>query len=83
MLEELGITTEVGSLVAENTHHYDECSVTLLLLKAGIVGGSISPTVHDRIEWVSVGSLLDWNLALGDIPLAIEVQKEYLRINAV
>ncbi len=77
MIEELGITTEVGALVAENTHHYDEFSLTLVLLKAVIISGSISPTVHDHIEWVHFGSLLDWDLAPADIPLAEEVVNLY------
>ena len=73
LLEELGITTEVGTLVAENTHHYDGFSVTLVLLEAKIVSGSLTPTVHDRVEWVPVDSLLDWNLAPADIPLTEKV----------
>lgn len=73
LLEELGITTEVGALVAENTHHYDGFSVTLVLLEAKIVNGSLTPTVHDRVEWVPVDSLLDWDLAPADVPLAEKV----------
>ena len=77
MLEELGVVAEAGALVAENTHHYDGFSVTLVLLEAKIVSGSLTPTVHDRVEWVPVGSLLGWNLAPADIPLAEKVANLY------
>lgn len=77
LLEELGVIAEVSALVAENAHHYDGFSVTLVLLEAKIVSGLLTPTVHDRVEWVPVGSLLDWNLAPADIPLAEKVINLY------
>lgn len=79
MYEELAISTKIGELIAENTHQYDEFSVTVVLLNAKIMNGSLTPTVHDCIEWVPVGSLLNWNLAPADIPLAKKVINLYSR----
>lgn len=73
LFEELDIVSEAGSVVAENIHQYDGFPVHLVLLETKIVSGTLAPTVHDRIEWVSVESLLDWKLAPADILLAVEV----------
>lgn len=70
LLEELGITASVGSVIASNTHHYDEFTITLVLMKAVITGGSVVPTVHDNVEWVLPTDLHNWDLAPADIPLA-------------
>jgi len=83
LLEELGIVAEVGSVIAEHTHHYDGFSVTLILLRTRIVSGSISLSVHDKFEWVAVESLLDWNLAPADIPLAVEVIRQFSDLDSV
>jgi 8-oxo-dGTP diphosphatase len=65
--------------VAENTHQYDGFSVNLVLLETKIVNGSLTPSVHDRIEWVPAESLLDWKLAPADIPLAVEVMNLFVQ----
>jgi len=70
LLEELGLSVEVGEYVCEHTHHYQDISITLVLYAVRIVSGSICLSVHDSYEWVPVSSLLDWNLAPADIPLA-------------
>jgi len=77
LLEELGISVEVGEFICSNTHQYPEFSITLILYSAVIVGGSISLSVHDRYEWVPVSSLLDWSLAPADVPLAEVVVREF------
>ena len=76
LLEELGIKTKVTKLIAANTHQYENLTVTLLLYITRITSGTIMPTVHDRVEWVHPKSLLDWDLAPADIPLAKIIQSE-------
>ena len=76
LLEELDITTKVSKRIAENTHHYEHLSITLLLYRTRIVGGSIKPRVHDRIEWVHPSKVLNKDLAPADIPLARIIQSE-------
>jgi len=74
LLEELGIIVSVGPVIASNTHHYDEFTITLVLMKTVITGGSVVPTVHDRVEWVLPTELRNWDLAPADIPLAEAVR---------
>lgn len=71
--EELGIVCKIGEEVARNTHHYDGFSIELVLLDTRIESGSIKLAVHDKYEWVPVETLLEWNLAPADIPLAEKV----------
>lgn len=76
--EELGIHAEILNVVAENEHHYDGGSIRLIGIKACIISGVISLSVHDAAEWVHVDNLLEYKLAPADIPIAISVI-EYIR----
>ena len=70
LLEELGIQTEVTSVLAESVYHYAGGSIRLVGLEAKIIEGDIQLTVHDAVEWVHFERLLEFKLAPADIPIA-------------
>jgi len=68
--EELDIVTEVGPIVAENIHEYEDKTIHLLALKATILSGTPTENVHDRLAFVPLQLLLSMRLAPADIPIA-------------
>lgn len=71
LLEELGISVSVGEVFAESIYKYGHGEIRLVAMHADIVAGEIGPTVHDRVEWVSLGDILNYCLAPADVPIAV------------
>jgi 8-oxo-dGTP diphosphatase len=69
-LEELGIETYVGDVLAESEYHYDHGAIRLVAMKTTVVAGELCLTVHDRFEWVRPEDLESFPLAPADIPIA-------------
>ncbi|MGD9947319.1 MAG: (deoxy)nucleoside triphosphate pyrophosphohydrolase [Desulfobulbus sp.] len=68
--EELGIVIQAGDILATSDYQYDHGAIRLVALSAEIISGTLCPTVHDRMEWVPVGNLLQYQLSPADIPIA-------------
>ncbi len=68
LLEELRIKTKVTNQIAENTHQYEDFSITLVLYLTKIVDGTIQHTVHDKCEWIYPVNISSRNLAPADLP---------------
>lgn len=56
--------------MAESDYHYDHGSFRIVAYEAEIQSGEIVLSVHDKAEWVDAGSLLTFNLAPADVPIA-------------
>ncbi len=70
LLEELGIAVSVGEVIAESIYKYGHGEICLVAMRTSIVAGEITPTVHDRVEWVRLRELLQHSLAPADVPIA-------------
>jgi mutator protein MutT len=70
LMEELGVTAEIGETIAESVTQDSRGYIKLVALGARITGGEITPTAHDRVEWVSPGELESYGLSAPDIPIA-------------
>jgi len=68
--EEIGITVEVGRFLGSVEHDYPERRVELLFYDADYVGGEITPHIHDRVAWISIAELADYDLAPADVEFA-------------
>lgn len=77
ILEELSLTVHVGDILTSSYYKYEHGSFSLVALYATIVTGDILLSVHDKVEWVSILNLLNYQLAPADIPIA-EVLQETL-----
>ena len=72
--EELTIECTIGQRVADSEYHYAHGSFRILAYEAQIDSGEITLSVHDRVEWVRVDKLLQYELAPADIPIAAKLQ---------
>lgn len=68
--EEMGLMIRAGEVVATSDYHYEHGTIHLVALAAEIVSGVLRPSVHDQVQWVPVASLLQYQLAPADIPIA-------------
>ncbi len=68
--EELDMKVEVVRHFLTIQHHYDDFSIELISFLCDFKSATFSMKDHDAYEWVDPNSLLDWNLAPADIPIA-------------
>ena len=76
LMEELNIRVQVREHCMDNIHHYPEKTVCLMAWFADYLGGELSLSDHDRVEWVHPSRLMDYKLAPADIPIAQRLHKE-------
>ena len=67
---ELHWVVQAGEVLATSEYVYEHGAIRLVALAAEIVSGTATLTVHDRLEWVPIGRLLEYRLATADIPIA-------------
>ena len=68
--EEFGIKSCVRSFFMESIYHYERGAIRLLAYFVDDLVGEFVPSVHEEVKWVEVGTLLDYDLAPADIPIA-------------
>jgi 8-oxo-dGTP diphosphatase len=68
--EELGIDSQIGPELARSIHRYDWGPIELIAHEVRWVAGRLTPSDHDRIDWVLPPSLLEIGLAPADLPIA-------------
>lgn len=68
--EELGITVAVGRHVATSRHDDGQLAVELMAYECRLVSGELEPVDHDAIAWVAPARILDYALAVADVPIA-------------
>ena len=76
LFEELDIATKVTDVVAVSDYKYENGAIKLVALKAEILHGEISLSVHDRLRWLTAREILDLKLAPADIPIAQALLEE-------
>ena len=74
--EELGIECRVGEHLLTTTHAYPELEVEIAVYRAEHLGGELVPVEHDRVAWVALEALTDYDLAPADRPIAAAVARE-------
>ena len=75
LFEELGVASKAGAIIAESDYQYAEGAIKLLALLTVIADHNFTLTVHDKIEWVPVTSLLEYKLAPADIAIAKKIME--------
>jgi len=75
--EELSLDIEVVGEFDTSDYKYPGGRIRLIGLLAEIQNGVISKTVHDLVEWIEISSVLDYQLAPADIPLAERLRNDY------
>ena len=69
ILEELGVSIEVGDLIGTGTSHTQDHEIILSVFLARLLDGDPHPHEHAAIRWVPLSDLgnLDW--AEADVPI--------------
>lgn len=80
LVEELGVTINVGHALPPHTHQYKTFSVTLYPFACNIISGDITLHEHSAMVWLPMEDLnaLDW--AEADLPVIEEYQRQIAEI---
>ena len=73
--EEFELTIKAKEFIINNACEYPTKVVDLRLYKCDYVSGEFNLHDHSEYKWVNKEELLDYDLALADIPLAEYVKK--------
>ena len=75
LLEELGVESTAGKIIAESIYEYDHGSIKLIGIITNLKNQNFSLSVHDKIEWVQIQNLMSYKLAPADIPIARKIME--------
>jgi 8-oxo-dGTP diphosphatase len=73
LFEELGIEARIGERVAESSHEYEHGSFRVIAYLVDWISGEPRTNVHDRLEWVQIGDVGDYELLPADIPILLSL----------
>ena len=76
LVEEMDIHVQVKDLFDTVYHSYDHGSIVLQAYLCYIESGEPQPLEHQKIRWVSIQDLLNYDLAPADIPIAQKLIRE-------
>ena len=65
--EELEVDIEVGDYLGESIYTYPNGEIKLIAYFATVVDGDIKLSVHDKIEWITIGEIDEYDFAAADI----------------
>jgi len=69
LMEELGITVEIGTALQPATHSYDDFTVTLHPFVCRMNGEAITLHEHKAIVWIEPQRMLELDWAAADLPI--------------
>lgn len=67
--EEFQINVSVKNYVGESNYEYPNKIINLKAFTCSIISGEIRLNDHDKIEWITIDEINQYNLAPADIPL--------------
>lgn len=76
--EEFNIVTKIGKHFKTVEYSYETFDIRLISYYAKYISGSFTLTDHDKIIWVDILTLLDFELADADVPIAKELINMYV-----
>ncbi len=76
LLEELGVVSHAGEIVAESDYAYEHGYFKILAINAQLEDLNFFLTVHDQAVWVKVEDLLHYRLLPADLSIVEKLQKE-------
>jgi 8-oxo-dGTP diphosphatase len=63
LMEELNLETQVLDHFCDSVYHYDKGSINLVAYRVQILGGNMTLSVHDQVDWFKPQKMLTLNLA--------------------
>lgn len=76
LMEELGVTAEIGRPLSPSIHHYSDFSVTLHPFYCTVAAGEITLNEHNAMIWLPPEELHTLQWAEADLPIIDELQKQ-------
>lgn len=73
--EELKVDIAIGNYFGESIYTYLNGKIKLIAYFATILSGDIKLSVHDKVEWITISEIDEYEFAPADIPF-IEKLKE-------
>jgi 8-oxo-dGTP diphosphatase len=67
--EELGVSVAVGEFVTRSIHAYDHGSIELSAYRCTLTDGTLKPTEHEEIRWVTINDTTKLEWAPADVPI--------------
>ena len=67
--EEFDISSIVGDFITESHYNYEDISINLRLYLIDDFSGDFSLKDHDKIEWISIKEINNFDFAPADIPI--------------
>ena len=67
--EEFDISSNVGDFITESHYNYEDISINLRLYLIDDFSGDFSLKDHDKIEWISIKEINNFDFAPADIPI--------------
>ena len=69
LMEEFGVETRIGAFICSSKFEYKHLPIELLVYRAYHVAGEFKLHDHDRMEWVSLAGMKDYDFSSADIPV--------------
>lgn len=76
--EELGMDVNVQNHFDTVIHEYENFTIELIAYRCEFIEASYKLTDHDKYKWIDLNTLLNYDLALADIPVAEKLVKLYI-----
>jgi len=67
--EEFEIDVTIGNYIGESIFEYPEKTIRLKAFTCEIINGKMKLNDHDKIEWIKLEEIANYNLAPADLPL--------------
>jgi 8-oxo-dGTP diphosphatase len=75
--EELGIDTVIGKCFGSSEYAYEKGTILLVAYHVWWSGGSLVPTFHSDVRFVSADELWTFRFAPADVPLIARIRNEW------
>jgi 8-oxo-dGTP diphosphatase len=75
--EELGIDTVIGKQFGRSVYAYEKGTILLVAYYVQWSGGSLAPTFHSDVRFVSADALRTFHFAPADVPLIARILREW------
>jgi len=78
LFEEFCIQTKTQEHVTTIIHAYKDFQIELMAYRSDFIKGDFQLEDHDKIAWVSLRSMKDYDLAEADVLIALKLQENRL-----
>ena len=75
--EELEVDIVVGNYLGESICTYSNSKIKLIAYFATVVDGDIKLSVHDKIDWITIGEIDEYDFAAADIYFVEKLKEEF------